>query len=130
MHLGVVSVILFWAMMQMGIAVTVACLPTLRPLFHGFSPESIIHSIRSRVSLQSLRGKGSDHPYNKNSNNKPGTSRSDSFTALAYDAIYAGGEADIRTFIMGEVDKRKEEESLPQRGIKVETKISRSFEQS
>ncbi len=52
MHLGVVSVILFWAMMQMGIAVTVACLPTLRPLFHGFSPESIIHSIRSRISLR------------------------------------------------------------------------------
>jgi len=78
----------------------------------------------------SLRGKGSDHSYNKNSNNKPGTSRSDSFTALADDAIYAGGEADIRTFIIGEVDKRKEEEdSLPQRGIKVENKISRSFEQ-
>ena len=39
-----------------------ACLPTLRPIFKGFSPESIIGSVRSIISLQSM---GS----NKNPNN-------------------------------------------------------------
>lgn len=30
-----------------------ACLPTIRPLFIGFSPESVINSIRSALSLRS-----------------------------------------------------------------------------
>ncbi|KAI4111250.1 MAG: hypothetical protein LQ339_000711 [Xanthoria mediterranea] len=53
--LGVVSIILFWAMIEIGVAVIAACLPTLRPLFQGFSPESIINSLRSAISLRSLR---------------------------------------------------------------------------
>ena len=32
-----------------------ACLPTLRPIFHGMSPESLIGSIRSVLSISSLR---------------------------------------------------------------------------
>ena len=36
-----------------------ACLPTIRPLFHGLSPESVIRSIRSRISLHSIHSRGS-----------------------------------------------------------------------
>jgi hypothetical protein len=46
-------------MVEMGVALVVACLPTLRPLFHGFSAESVVRSARSKLSLQSLRSKPS-----------------------------------------------------------------------
>ena len=36
-----------------------ACLPSLRPCFHGMSPESVIGSIRSVMSLRSLRSQAS-----------------------------------------------------------------------
>lgn len=52
---GVVSIMLFWTMIEVGVAVIAACLPTLRPLFDGRTPESIVHSLRSVWSLRSLR---------------------------------------------------------------------------
>lgn len=54
---AVVGLMLFWPMVQMGVALVAACLPTLRHLFHGVSPESVIQSIRSNFSLSSLRSK-------------------------------------------------------------------------
>ena len=41
--------------MEPTLGVISACLPTMRALFHGMSPESIIGSIRSALSLRSLR---------------------------------------------------------------------------
>lgn len=64
---AVVGLILFWPMVQMGVALVAACLPTLRPLFHGVSPESVIQSIRSNLSLSSLRSKASFHYIKSNS---------------------------------------------------------------
>ena len=64
---AVVSLALFWAMIQMGVALVTACLPTLRPLFDGVSPESIIQSIRSNLSLSSLRSKASFYYIKPNS---------------------------------------------------------------
>ena len=45
----------YWVVIEASLAITSACLPTLRPLFHGMSPESIIRSVRSVLSLHSLR---------------------------------------------------------------------------
>lgn len=39
----------------MGVGLLAACLPTIRFLFKGLSPESVINSIRSALSLHSLR---------------------------------------------------------------------------
>lgn len=71
---AVVGLILFWPMIQMGVALVAACLPTLRPLFHGVSPESVIQSIRSNFSLSSLRSKASFHHIKSSS---PRTSKDD-----------------------------------------------------
>ncbi|CAG8956400.1 hypothetical protein HYFRA_00003783 [Hymenoscyphus fraxineus] len=53
-----------WQIVELGAAVTGACLPTLRPLLHGYSPESVVGSIRSALSInseaRSIRRKGSD----------------------------------------------------------------------
>lgn len=57
--IGVVSLLLFWGMVELGVGMIAICLPTLRPLFRGWSPESIIRSIRSALSLRSIRSDGS-----------------------------------------------------------------------
>ncbi|KAF2205334.1 hypothetical protein GQ43DRAFT_386103, partial [Delitschia confertaspora ATCC 74209] len=45
---------MYWTIPETCIAVVCACLPTLRPLFHGWSPESLVGSVRSALSLHSV----------------------------------------------------------------------------
>ncbi|MCJ1330827.1 hypothetical protein MMC10_007514 [Thelotrema lepadinum] len=47
------AVLFYYTVPENCLAVVGACLPTLRPIFHGFSPESVLGSIRSAVSLRS-----------------------------------------------------------------------------
>ncbi len=44
----------YWTLIEASLAIVSACLPTLRPLFHGFSPESVVRSFRSAMSLGSV----------------------------------------------------------------------------
>lgn len=53
-QLGLESLGIFWSLIDTGVAVPVACLPTLQPIFHSLSPESVINSIRSMISLSSI----------------------------------------------------------------------------
>ena len=59
-QIGLESLGIFWSLIAIGVAIPVACLPTLRPLFHGLSPESVLNSIRSMVSLSSINSKQKD----------------------------------------------------------------------
>ncbi|TVY83828.1 hypothetical protein LSUE1_G001333 [Lachnellula suecica] len=52
--IGHLTTEIWWSMLEMGISVVAACLPTIRPLFGKLLPESIIHSLRSMFSLESL----------------------------------------------------------------------------
>ena len=56
--IGVVSLLLFWGMLELGVGMIAICLPTLRPLFRDWSPESIMRSIRSALSLHSIHSGG------------------------------------------------------------------------
>ena len=58
--IGVVSMLLFWPMMEMGVALFVCCLPTMRPLFLYASIESMINSIRLARRKLSLRIRPTD----------------------------------------------------------------------
>ena len=44
-------------MIELGVALIAACLPTLRPLFHDVSLESVSRSIRSKLSLHFSRSR-------------------------------------------------------------------------
>ena len=44
-----------WFQLEAFLGILAACLPTVRFLFKGLSPESVIDSIRSALSLHSLR---------------------------------------------------------------------------
>ena len=54
---------MYWTVPETCIAVVCACLPTLRPIFIGMSPESVIGSIRSALSLRSLGGSNHSSPH-------------------------------------------------------------------
>ena len=49
---GIVSDVLFWQLVQVGVALSTANLLTLRPLVRGFSIESMFSGLRSRGSLR------------------------------------------------------------------------------
>jgi len=52
--IGIDTNVLTWSQVEAGVGIIAACLPTLRPLFMGKAPESIINSLRSALSLNSL----------------------------------------------------------------------------
>ena len=52
---AVLALLLFWSLIGSDIALTAACLPSLRLLFGQLSVESMVHSVRSVLSLSSLR---------------------------------------------------------------------------
>ncbi|KAI9685576.1 MAG: hypothetical protein M1822_004434 [Bathelium mastoideum] len=51
------ALVFYWAISESCLAVVGACFPTMRPMFRGWSPESIVNSVRSAISLRSF---GSD----------------------------------------------------------------------
>ena len=50
---------IYWTQLEGAIAVVSACLPTMRPIFHGFSPESLLGSIRTKVTMYMKLNKSS-----------------------------------------------------------------------
>ena len=103
------------------------------PLFRGFSPESILHSIRSKLSLPSLRGKD---PGSFNKSNHRRNLSAESVAALAsqtphtgqYDG-QSGRTADIKTFVMGALPNEQVRGEIPSEGILVNNGISSSVEE-
>ena len=56
----------YWTLIEASLAIVSACLPTLRPLFQGFSVESVIRSFRSVISLASLQSRHSNGSKHSN----------------------------------------------------------------
>ena len=113
-HPGIVSILMFWGMLEIGIAMVAACLPVLRPLFQGWSPESIIRSFRSQISLRSI-GSG-----NK-ANAKASAKRTESETAIT-GVPYAGklghstqASIDVEAYAMGRVSGGEKYYEAPER---------------
>lgn len=66
----VIAPTVYWTMLESALAIISACLPTLRPAFHGWSPESMVQSVRSKMSLQSLRSDSKETQDVKQSSDK------------------------------------------------------------
>ena len=50
---GVYSTIVYWSMLEMGLSIIAACLPTLAPIFHDLSAEKLSQRLRSVFTLRS-----------------------------------------------------------------------------
>ena len=105
----------------------VACLPTLRPLFRGASPESVIQSIRSKLSLQSLRSRSDVAPTKTND---PRTS-DDTTVAITSKGIFTSQKNDdlMETFIMSDQKRSRSHIGLNPKAIKVCDDVTQSVEQ-
>ncbi|KAI0865165.1 hypothetical protein F4860DRAFT_462536 [Xylaria cubensis] len=57
---GVSTNVLVWTYVELGVGIVASCLPTLNPIFEKRSIDSIVASVRSKVSLASLNFKNSD----------------------------------------------------------------------
>lgn len=104
--LGIVSILLFWGMMEMGVGMIAICLPTLRPFFRSWSLESIVRSFRS-ISLRSI---GSGHKPSIDANEN--VARSDSETAIIGPQQQGfehkdRGIMDVEAYPMGRVGRDK-----------------------
>lgn len=54
-RLVVITGMMSWLQLEAYLGILASCLPTIRFLFEGLSPDSVISSIRSDLSLHSLR---------------------------------------------------------------------------
>lgn len=119
-----VSPILFWPMIEMGVALVTACLPTLRPLLHGLSPKSVIQSIRSNLSLSSLRSKARFHQFKFNS--PPTSSNYLQNSALPNEGLKNDIEFETSTSIIKSKGRSKDQHTL--HDIKIQNDIMQSAE--
>ena len=118
--MGQLSMLMFWAMIEIGVALVAANLPILRPLLYGWSPRSIIYTIRSFVSGRSGRGSGSGSGSGRSrssrprSNTKKSTPKSDNESERAIvETLETNpkgvgmGSIDVEAWAMGRVDVHK-----------------------
>ena len=50
---GFYTTVAFWSMLEMGLSIIAACLPTLAPIFHDLSAEKLSQRMRSIFTLRS-----------------------------------------------------------------------------
>lgn len=97
---------LYWTQLEGAIAVVSACLPTLRPIFHGFSPESLLGSLRTKMTMYMKLSKSS---HGRNSNRKPSTEAdSQSLSALTKQPGDAVFETTIESNLMQDLESQRE----------------------
>lgn len=118
-----VSLILFWPMIEMGVALVTACLPTLRPLLHGLS-ESVIQSIRSNLSLSSLGSKARFHQFKFNS--PPTSSNHIQNFAFPNEGLKNDIEFEINTSITESRGRSEDQHTL--HDIKIQNDLMQSAE--
>ena len=52
-HVGFYTKIVYWSMLEMGLSIIAACLPTLAPIFHDPSADKLSQRTRSVFTLRS-----------------------------------------------------------------------------
>lgn len=106
--------LVIWTSVEPCLGVIGACMPAMRPLFAGFSPQSIINSIRSVISLHSLGGRsGRDQqPESEDSQKLRGDLSGDSHMVVAYHELAEGESAQSMPS-----DKIKVEQSFGNSGV-------------
>lgn len=90
--------IVLWTSIEPTLGVLGACLPTLRPFFSGVSPESIIRSIRSQISLSSMRSPKVSPKGSANATSHSGPSR-DSNERFAHPLEGVDGSGTVDNYI-------------------------------
>lgn len=125
--IGVVSILMFWDMLEMGVAMVAVCLPTLRALFQGWSPESIIRTFRSALSLGSSASKERSYRSSSNKRHKRGESEASLADVEAWGVL--GDEGRHQAYAMGQVHAQKGEQArVPVGSITVDKNLTQTVD--
>lgn len=115
---------MFWGMLEMGVAMVAVCLPTLRPLFLGWSPERIIHSFLSVLSLSSRSKSYRSFPENQRERGESETSLAD-----AKPSVYAAHVNQHQAFAMGPMTTQQEGKAqMPNGEVWVNSNLTQTVE--
>lgn len=101
---------LYWTQLEAAFAVISACLPTLRPLFHGFSPESVFGSFRAKLALPlniARRSTSDDHGRR----HSQGSGYENSLSALTKAPYSASVENRIESNHLRDLEKQGDNEA-------------------
>ena len=115
-------------MVEMGIALVVACLPTLRPFFNDVSVESVLQIVRSKLSLGSLRSRSrstitKDNTVRRSNDSTRAFASKDVVTnVLPEDDEY------LETHIMADVGSKRSENELNAHRINIRNDLTQAVE--
>lgn len=115
---------MFWGMLEMGVAMVAVCLPTLRPLFHDWSPERILNSFLSYLPLNSKNKSYRSFPENQRE-------RGESETSLAHakSSVYAAHANQHQAYAMGPMAATQEgSEQISNGNVWVSKKLTQTAE--
>jgi len=125
--IGIISILMFWGMLEMGVAMVAVCLPTLRALFQGWSPESIIRTFRSALSLGSSTSKERSYRLSSNKRHKKGESEASLADVEAWGVL--GDEGRHQAYAMGQVHaQRGEKARVPVGAITVDKNLTQTVD--
>ena len=85
---------IYWSLIEAGLAIIAACLPTLRPLFHGLSLKSIISTINKWSPRKTSNDRSKRSGTSKYIKAREDTSNSSQVCFNPKDGIFVGGKKD------------------------------------
>ena len=115
---GVETNAMVWTFVEVGVGTIAACLPTLKPIFDSRTPESIVNSVRSKLSINS---QGS--PTRRKAKSDSSILKSDSYEMLAMDRSKSNSARKFGVHIEGG-DSIHQNPAVPGNGILVENGLS------
>ena len=111
--IGHLTTEIYWSMIEMGISVVAACLPTLAPLVGDKSPlEGVIRSVRSILSL------GSSHSLQRSQETAPGNGMYSNKTSTRANDSIAHSMNKAWTHVSGNGSQNRAEEIIPMKDLK------------
>lgn len=117
--------LMFWGMLEIGVAMVAVCLPTLMPLFHGWTVEKFFQTLRTFFSLESLSLRRSARSSSSKRHQKM-----DSETSLAKEDFgYTKQSNSHQAYAMGPVDSQHTDaEKVPGGSVWVNSKLTQTVE--
>jgi hypothetical protein len=88
---GYVAPTAYWVLIECALAIVSTCLPVLRPILHGWSLETMLRSLTSRIGLGSKNNTG----FSKQSNTHDNTAEYSSTSSLRNKPAFSASAAAV-----------------------------------
>ncbi|KAI9660398.1 MAG: hypothetical protein M1821_009748 [Bathelium mastoideum] len=109
----IITQTLYWGILESGLGLVACCLPTLRFLFGRMAPENLISSIRSILSLESLRSGQSRAERGERLPDGDGSSQHSQSLPPKPEAVLGVGGYNNETYVMTDTGKGREPYMVP-----------------